>query len=128
MKRIACLVAAAAVCALAVSACGATPVRVGADDDGGSVTLKKGAVLTVALPGNPSTGYAWQPVFVPPGLRPDGEWTFEPDSEALGAGGTMTLSFEAVAPGTGTLELEYARAWEETAPLDTFSLKVTVTE
>jgi len=60
-------------------------------------------------------------------LRQMGEPEFQPESEALGAGGTETFRFQAMSPGQAALELVYHRPWEEgEEPLETFSLRVAV--
>jgi inhibitor of cysteine peptidase len=106
--------------------CGGGATSVTADDDGGSVTLRRGDVLTVELEGNPTTGYTWSAADVPACLELRGEPEFEPDSDALGASGTMTLSFEATEVGEGDQELWYARPWESVQPERIFTLEVTV--
>ena len=61
-------------------------------------------------------------------LESRGDPEFEPSSDALGAGGMMTLTYDAVETGEGTLKLDYARAWESLQPEDTFSVTVKVVE
>ena len=99
-----------------------------AADSGREITLQKGQVLVITLPGNPSTGYSW--VMVDPEgaiLRQIGEPEFKADSDLVGAPGTMTLRFEAVEAGQMDLTLEYQRPWEtDVEPLETFAAYVTV--
>jgi len=99
-----------------------------AADSGSEITLQKGQVLVITLPGNPSTGYSW--VMVDPEgaiLRQIGEPEFKADSDLVGAPGTMTLRFEAVEAGQMDLTLEYQRPWEtDVEPLETFAAYVTV--
>jgi predicted secreted protein len=58
-----------------------------------------------------------------------GEPDFEPDSDALGSGGKVTLRFEAAAPGQTVLHLDYYRPFEaEEPPLQTFEVTVQVSE
>ncbi|HSJ28851.1 MAG TPA: protease inhibitor I42 family protein, partial [Acidimicrobiia bacterium] len=54
------------------------------------------------------------------------ETEFEPQSDALGAGGILTYRFEGRAEGSGQLVLEYRRPFEDAAPEATFTLTVTV--
>ena len=117
--------------ALVVSAggCGPKPVSLDAGDNGGQVELSAGQRLTVSLPGNPSTGYTWEVGEGTGGvLLPVGEAGFVSDDPNLvGAGGTLTLTFEAAQAGTTTLVLVYHRPWEtDVEPLDTFTVTVTV--
>jgi inhibitor of cysteine peptidase len=123
----ACLVMAAVV--TAIGGCAAqTALALEADDNGTEITLQKGQVLVITLPGNPSTGYSW--VMVDPEgaiLRQVGEPEFKADSELVGAPGTLTLRFEAVEEGQMDLTLEYQRPWEtDVDPLETFTADVTV--
>ena len=104
------------------------PVRITEADAGSAVELHLGQTLEVALPGNPTTGYTWEVV---PGaesvLEQQGELAFEAESELLGAGGVMTLSFEANGQGEATLSLIYHRTFEPgVAPLQTFEVTVLV--
>jgi inhibitor of cysteine peptidase len=126
MKRWA-MAALVAVLALGTVGCAAdADLVVGEADDGEAVEIAKGGTLTVELPGNPTTGYNWLVAELPECLKAPDEPGFEADSDAIGAGGTITLVFEAVSEGEGTLELQYARAWESVQPLETYSIDVTV--
>lgn len=112
-----------------ISGCSApAALALEAEDDGQEVTLQKGQVLVIALPGNPSTGYGWQMVDAEGAiLRQVGEPEFEADSELVGAPGTITLRFEAAEAGQMDLTLAYQRPWEaDVEPLDTFTVQVTV--
>ncbi len=119
---------AAGTLAMAAGCTAAMDVTLTADDDGGTVTVRNGGTVTVELEGNPTTGYSWLESEVPAVLESQGEPTFEPSSDALGSGGVMILAYDAVAVGEGTLELEYARAFESVEPEDTFSVTVKVVE
>jgi predicted secreted protein len=56
-----------------------------------------------------------------------GDPTFIASSNALGAGGIITLTFQAPMAGQTTLQLQYKRAWEiGVNPLYTYSLMVVV--
>ncbi|MBN1661338.1 MAG: protease inhibitor I42 family protein [Anaerolineae bacterium] len=96
-----------------------------AADDGGSVELRDGQILTLQLPANPSTGYLWEldePAEA--ALRQVGARQFKPESNLLGAPGIVTLRFAPVQSGTTRLALAYRRPWEEASPLDTFAVDV----
>ncbi|MHB1340450.1 MAG: protease inhibitor I42 family protein [Coriobacteriia bacterium] len=110
----------------AVGGCSSSDVVVGEDRSGDSVELAAGQVLVVELPGNPTTGYNWQVVDPPAVLKQQGELTYEPESDLVGAAGMVTLRFEGVEAGAGALTLEYARSWESTAALETYTLDVSV--
>ena len=113
---------------LAAGCAASGEVKVDADDNGKTVDLNVGQVLAVSLESNPTTGYAWEPVDFEGGvLQQDGEWEFEPESDAVGAGGVQTLRFKATEAGTMELKLVYHKSWEkDVAPLDTFTVQVTV--
>lgn len=117
--------------AITLSSCGQSrerPVRITESDAGLTVELRQRQILEVALQGNPTTGYTWEVV---PGaesvLEQQGEPEFNADSNALGAGGLITLRFEAIEQGEATLSLIYHRTFEPgVAPLQTFEVKVVV--
>jgi len=97
-------------------------------DAGQSFSIKKGNQFKVTLEGNPTTGYNW----VATGLddlilKQVGEPEFKADSTLIGAGGKITLTFQAVAAGHVTLKLEYRQPWETPAqPEKTFEVSVDV--
>jgi inhibitor of cysteine peptidase len=99
-----------------------------AEQDGGTVEVQVGDTFAVVLEANPTTGYTWEAESYDPGLlQPQGDPEFEPDSDAVGAGGMMTLKFTALAPGQTWLRLVYHRPWEEdAAPLETFAILVMI--
>lgn len=97
-------------------------------DAGRLIELRVGDKLEITLPGNPTTGFQWEVSAVDSAiLQPIGEPQFEPSSDAVGSGGKVTLSFEAVGVGQTDLKLIYHRPFEENvAPIQTFEVKVTV--
>jgi inhibitor of cysteine peptidase len=113
----------------ALSACGSTnEVKLDAGDDGSQVELNAGQTLVVSLEGNPTTGYTWEAAELDEQvLRQVGEAEFNPESDAIGAGGVQTLRFETVNSGQTTINLVYHRSWEEDVePAETFSVQVVV--
>ncbi|GEM_PF-358786 len=108
----------------------ATPsaVTLTQDDDGKAVELAQGQMLAIALEANPTTGYTWE---VAAGdaqiIKLEGEPDYRAESDAIGAGGLMTLKFRAVGVGTTDLKLVYHRPWEkDQEPAETFEVTVTV--
>lgn len=80
------------------------------------VTLAPGQELVLRLSGNPTTGYSWQAVKIPPMLRQVGEAVYVQDAAQpgmTGVGGTEEWRFKAAARGTGNLEFSYQRPWEK---------------
>ncbi len=134
--------------ALALAACqGATPSApesrgpspaAAATDDvvvgvrGGATTLRAGQTLTIALPSNSSTGYAWQVgAFDEAVLKrgvPFGVETSNPKPDGMvGVPGETQWRFVAGAPGSTTLEFAYGRPWETgAAPAETARFTITV--
>lgn len=104
------------------------PVAVGdAVTEGGSVTTAVGDQFTVALPGNPSTGYTWTAV-ANPVVTYVSTVNVSGSSTLPGAPVTQVLTFRANAAGTTTLTLHYARSFDPpgTAPARTATFPVTV--
>lgn len=99
-------------------------------DNGQTVTMAAGDMLQLMLAENPTTGYTWAIVTNDEAvLAPSGEPAYEVESDAIGAGGTKTFMFQAVAPGTSLLQLVNARPWETAVePAETFQLTVQVTD
>lgn len=112
----------------ALSACGGSKeVNLDAGDNGNQVELNMDQTLVISLEGNPTTGYTWEVAEVDEGvLRQVGEAEFEPESDAVGAGGVQLLHFEPVSSGQTVLDLVYHRSWEDEQPQETFSIQVTV--
>ena len=86
-------------------------------DCGSSVDLNTGDFMLLSLEGNPTTGYVWEIESNDPAvIKSVGEPEFTADSSAIGAGGTYTLRFSAVAKGQTTLKLVYHRPFEKNVP------------
>jgi len=106
------------------------PVKVVEGDSGSMVELRMGDQVQIVLDSNPTTGYVWE--VASPDLtvvRQVGDPLFKPDSDAIGAGGTLTLLFQASAPGEQVLNLIYHRPFEQgVAPAKAFALDILVRE
>ncbi len=100
-------------------------VTVDDEDNGGAVALIYPLQnLDLLLKGNPTTGYTWEIVGADGQiLALKGEPVFTADSEALGAPGVFTYHFEAQAPGTTALKLNYSKQGED-LPAQTYDLLV----
>lgn len=103
-------------------------VKLTKDDGGKSVEVAKGGMLEVVLEGNPTTGYTWEVGTIDDKvLKLEGEPGFKADSNAVGAGGVMTLKFKAEGAGKTDLKLVYHQPWEkDQPPAETFEVAVTV--
>lgn len=100
----------------------------GTDDDGATVTIKKGEALRVTLPENPSTGYSWD-LSLSDGLYLVND-QYVPDETGIrrvGAGGVHTWDIRATGIGSQQITAVYRRPWEVgVAPEKTFTLNVRV--
>lgn len=103
----------------------AAPRTITAADNGGSVQVAAGGQIEVTLPGNPTTGYVWQVTANDESiLRPLGD-TFTPATDAVGAGGAETFTFQVMAPGVVDLELANRRPWKtDVEPVQTFAVTI----
>jgi len=97
-------------------------------DAGRQVELHVGDILELTLPVNPTTGYQWETSDLDSAiLRPVGEQTFEPSSNAVGSGGEVTLRFEAIGTGQTALKLILRRPFEkDVSPIQMFEAIVIV--
>ena len=96
-------------------------------DNDGSVDLNTGDVLVVELPANLTTGYRWEVGQVNNNLlRPVADIEFQASSSRVGAPGTQTLRFDAIASGNAILRLVYRRPWESVPPLQSFMIEARI--
>ncbi len=109
---------------------GPSEVQLTAADNGSTVELESGQVLSITLEANPTTGYTWEVVEPLDGqvMRQVGEIEFIPnrqESGIVGSGGVQIIRFECVNAGQTVLKLVYHRPWEtDVKPLETFSIPV----
>lgn len=87
-------------------------VTINGGDAGTTVALDEGATLRIELEGNPTTGFEWEVSAVDEAILRFEDSDFDPDSDADGSGGIVTLEFEAVGAGATLLELIYRPPWE----------------
>ena len=107
-----------------------SPIQLGPDDNGSDITLSGDQLLSITLPGNPTTGYAWETNPTPDAaiLELVEEPTFTSDSKALGSGGEFTFTYLAAGEGQVKLRLIYHRSFEQDVPpLEEYTLNVRVT-
>lgn len=105
------------------------PAILSAADNGSHINMRVGEQIVITLEDNPSTGYTWEAKDLDTGMFTiAGEPTFISSNPGqVGSGGTLTLSFKAEKPGTGSLTLVYRRPWETGVnPIKTFTVNVTV--
>ncbi len=114
----------ATVLVLALASFAASPAKAGQEnfgpnDDGKTVELTPGTIITVELPENPSTGYSWS-YSIDSSVAEIVEDSFVPPENPIpGAGGMRLLKLKVI--GSGELNMSYERSWEK-QPIDTFTL------
>jgi len=99
--------------------------------NGKSVEVPLGAVLTIRLEGNITTGYSWQPAELEgEALQSLGkpEYVQRPRAPGMvGVGGVFVFKLKAIKPGKALVKTVYVRPWEKGKPPErTFSLTVVV--
>jgi inhibitor of cysteine peptidase len=104
--------------------------RLSEQDGSKTVELHPGDELEVLLKSNPTAGYRWEVAAVDAAvLKLVGEPKFTPFSDALGAGGKVSVRFRVLAAGQTALQLMYHRSFEKnTPPTRTFKTTVVVKE
>ncbi len=104
-------------------------LQMAAADSDSTGRMGVGDTLIIELRGNPTTGYQWQLDTADTRvLEPQGEPDYAVSSNAMGAGGTYTFRFKAVASGQTTLRLVYKRPWEDSLSDETFEAVIIVKE
>ena len=81
-------------------------------DNGESLFVKGGDIVNVSIPENPTTGYRWAVDTVDASVLRLLNSTFSTSSGlAIGGGGTRTMTFQAVGPGSTSINLKLWREW-----------------
>jgi inhibitor of cysteine peptidase len=117
---------------LMLTACNGKTIKISADDNGSTVSMKSGETLFISIDGNPTTGYTWEVDSVDQNiLQLVGEAEYAQDSnlnsKKAGVGGTYKFKFTAVSAGSTTLKLKYWRTFEpDNPPIETFEVTVNV--
>jgi predicted secreted protein len=97
------------------------------DDNGASLSIAAGDLVTLELEGNPTTGYTWEITIVDgTALTVLGEPEYRSDTALVGSPGVFSFRFRAAAEGETEIELVYHRSWENEDPLQTFRFAVNV--
>ncbi|MGI6153664.1 MAG: protease inhibitor I42 family protein [Christensenellaceae bacterium] len=84
---------------------------------------------TIELPGNPTTGYAWEYTAAPEGIVRETANDYaqaKGTEDTAGAGGTFSFTFEGANAGDTTLTFSYLRSWEEEGPVATVDISLSV--
>ena len=87
-------------------------------DEQGQRTVKVNQSFTIALDGNPTTGYSWQLKQVPSQvklLKQHYQQSQDCQPGMVGCGGKEVFTFQAQQTGKADLVFEYGRPWEKQA-------------
>jgi inhibitor of cysteine peptidase len=95
-------------------------------DNGKTITMKKGDIFEVKLEENPTTGYSWA-TSVTQGLKALDD-SYVRQSDLLGAGGIHTWKIKATGTGIQKFSAIYKRPWEQTAQDKSFQVTIMVVE
>ncbi len=97
------------------------------NDSGKTVEIVVGDELDVILPGNPTTGYAWDLIALDLNVLSRVKTEFFANNKMMGAGGVEVITLHAVAAGKSEVKLIYHRSFEHNvAPLKTFEVTVII--
>ena len=98
------------------------------EQNGATVNVNTGALITVRLQENPTTGFSWN-LTTSPGLQIIND-TYKPTyttGKMVGSGGTHIWDISAVTNGEQKIKGVYMRSWEPTTGNETsFSMTVVV--
>jgi inhibitor of cysteine peptidase len=113
----------------AVAGCSSRKIDLTSADDGRQLNVNLGERIVIALDGNPTTGYTWEPKDLDASLiQQVGSTAYKSSNQGLvGAGGTQTLTFKTLKAGITSLTLVYHRPWETDVDLlQTFTITVNI--
>ncbi|MBG7604320.1 MAG: protease inhibitor I42 family protein [Actinobacteria bacterium] len=99
---------------LALGACGGDEASPDVTPDGTEFDVGGGDQFTIVLESNVTTGFSWQleePLDEGVLVLVDDDY-IAPGTDAVGAPGKQELTFEAVSPGTTSIELWYIRPFD----------------
>lgn len=100
---------------------------ISAAQNGGSVVVHVGDVITLRLAENASTGYRWTIKTIDESQLTVQDTGYRSEATSIGSGGEAFWTFRAQSAGKGHLELIHSRPWEgERSRIDRFTLNVEV--
>ena len=79
-----------------------------------AIEAAQGETFVIALAGNPTTGFVWEPEFDTRRLKLLSR-EFQPQGARIGAGGEERFQFQALGSGETEVRFELRRAWEPQA-------------
>ena len=103
------------------------PAAYDANDSGKSVPLEIGQNLSISLPENPTTGYAWNATVTDGLLIAETAYAPDPQSTGMvGVGGTRNWTVRGVRAGTQQFDAVYVRPFDPELAAGEFNLTVQV--
>jgi inhibitor of cysteine peptidase len=98
-------------------------------DNGAAIHVRRGDRIVIRLPENATTGYRWVPDSVDDRIVSLKSSEYAPPAGGgVGAGGAVSIVFEALAPGEANVGLKRWREWEgESSVRERYTITVVVT-
>jgi inhibitor of cysteine peptidase len=102
-------------------------LRLDESHNNGSFAVAVGALIELALPGNPSSGFTWQRVGNRNGtVEREGDVQFRSNSNEAGDPGIYYFRFRALQPGSDAIRMVYARFEKSVGGARTFTVTIEV--
>ena len=102
-------------------------MKLNENDSGKTVEIVVGDEVDIILPGNPTTGYAWELIPLDLNVLSRVKTAFFANNKMMGSGGVEVITLHAVAAGKSEVKLIYHRSFEHNvAPLRTFEVTVII--
>ena len=102
-------------------------MKLNENDSGKTVEIGVGDELHVILPGNPTTGYAWELIPLDLNVLSRVKTEFFANNKMMGSGGVEVITLHAFAADKSEVKLIYHRSFEyNVAPLKTFEVTVII--
>lgn len=102
-------------------------MRLSERDYGRTVEISVGDQVEIILPGNPTTGYVWEPSSLDVNRLRLGHAEFFANNKTPGSVGMETIKLHALAAGTSLVRLIFHRPFEQNIPpLKTFEVNLVI--
>jgi inhibitor of cysteine peptidase len=102
-------------------------IKLNENDSGKTVEIHVGDKLDVILPGNPTTGYAWELFMSDSNVLSLVKREFFANNKAMGSSGVEIIKLQAIAAGNSEVKMIYHRSFEPNVPpLKTFKVIVSI--
>lgn len=98
-------------------------ISIDKSSQGKTISAKKGDLIKVQLPENPTTGYLWKINSIDDKHLKYKEEKHENSGGGIGAGRMKTIYIDVIAEGTSELNITLGNPWEEDA-VETFRVSI----